>query len=979
MEFRILGPLEIVVDGRTLPTPAPRLCALLAILLLRPHRVVSVDELIDGLWPDGAPQPANPTATVHTYVRRLRDIVGADVLQTRGRGYLLAAEPTDLVAFRSDLAAAAADPAQRVDHLRSALERWRGDPVSVEPTVAVGLNEERLTAFEQYYDARLSRGEHADVVPDLQTISAQEPLRERLTALLMIALYRCGRQSEALSTYDAFAERLVDEFGLDPTDDLRALRQSILTSTLDAPDSEWQQQNQLPLDIRNLVGRAELVREVVDLLTTTDGVRIVALSGTPGVGKTALAVRVAHEVTARFPDGQWFVRLRGASDQPRRADDVLVELLRASGVEPQAMPDDRDARAALFRSRLATRRVLLVLDDARDAAQVRHLLPGTPSSAVLITSRNPLDALAALDSGIPIRVPALTPQASKSLLQSMLDRSTDEEVEDLAELCGGLPLALRIAGAVGARGSVAHFVDRMRRRGALASLTIDDDTAVSSAFRTSYDLLDPEVQRGFRLLSLFPGQEFAPGAAEALIGPSYDEVLDRLEAASLLQPVGRGRYLMHDLVKEYAAQLAEPDLDAWISLCHWYVGTADAAMTALEPTGVRVPLPSYGERAVADPEAWLSAELGNVEAVAQRALEVGTGDVAWQLTDALRLYLAKNSLLSVWRALIQHGEAGARASGDLLGRGAMLHARGALARTGGSGDEAIECFEQAVELYRAGGFTLGEGALLCNLAVSHNAQGQLRRAAELFGRGLAVFRDCGEFERMPRGLNAQAMNHLHLGEFREAVTCATESLRLSSGVDQLVALINRAGAYKDTGQLDLAMADLKAAEPLVDNRLDRAQWGLALADVQNRSGDHEAARATANDVLEISREIGSTYETCVALQALAESYLYAGDVATGRTYLEEVEPLAMKSGYTTVLTEVRCHLAYCNFLDGQVDLAHSQATAVLAECEVIDYGIGQQRAHSLLARCCTALDRADEAAAHQGAADTFCERSGYVP
>ncbi len=977
MEFHILGPLEIVVDGRAVPAPAPRLCSLLAILLLRPHRQVPVDELIDRLWPDGAPQPANPTATVHTYVRRLRDLVGADVLQTRGRGYLLAAEPSDLVAFRTAVAEAAADPARQVEHLRHALDQWRGDPVEVEPTVAVGLREERLTTIEQYYDARLARGEHADLLPELQTLSAQEPLRDRLTALLMKALYRCGRQAEALATYDGFAGRLVDEFGLDPTDELRALRQSILTSSL---DDEWQHQNQLPLDIRNLIGRDDLVAEVAGLLTATDGVRIVALSGTPGVGKTAVAVRVASELTERFPDGQWFVRLRGASDQPRRADDVLTELLRASGVDPHAIPDDRDARAALFRSRLATRNILLVLDDAQDAAQVRPLLPGTPTSAVLVTSRNPLDALAALDGGIPLRVPVLNPEAGTTLIHSML-QATNADVQELVDLCAGLPLALRIAGAVASRGSVASFVSRMRRTGALATLTIDDDTAVSSAFRTSYDLLDPAVQRGFRLLSLFPGQEFAPDAAEALIGPTYDQVLHRLESASLLQAVGHGRYLMHDLVKEYAAHLAEPDLDAWKSLCRWYVGTANAAMTVLEPGAVRVPMPSYDGLTATDPEDWLAGELLNIEAVAQRALELGTPDVAWQLADVVRLYLYQNSLSGTWRALIRLGSLGARASGDEAGRGAMLHARGVLARQAGETEDAVTLFEQAAELYRACGFTLGEGALRCNIAVSYNAQGRLRESAEAFGQGLAVFRACGEFARMPRGLNAQAMNHIHLGEFREAVACITESLQYTGPTsnDQLVALVNRAGAYKELGEFEHAAEDLRTAEPLVENRLDRVQWGLAKAGVENRLGHHEEARRIATEVLRESREIGNAYDACVALQALAESYLFAGDVATARTYFEEGEALATKSGYATILAELHADLAQCNFLDGKVELAYTQATQALAESDVIEYGIGRQWSHSLLARCCTALNRPTEAATHQAAADKFCQQSGYTP
>ncbi|MFC9693280.1 BTAD domain-containing putative transcriptional regulator [Kribbella sp. NPDC056951] len=590
MEFRILGPLEIVVDGRAIPALAPRLQTLLATLLLRPHRVVSVDELIDRLWPEDT-QPANPKASLHTYVRRLREIVGADVLRTRGQGYLLAAEPCDLAVFRAAVSEAASDPARQIEHLQRALDQWRGRALSVDPHVAVGLNEERLAATEQYYDARLARGDHADVLPDLQTLAAQEPLRERLGGQLMTALYRCGRQVEALSAYDAIAARLAEEFGLDPGDELRQLRQAILTSSLTtaATPDDWHPQNQLPLDVRQLIGRDDLVAEVSKLVCTTDGVPVVVLSGAPGVGKSALCVRAAHQLVEQFPDGQWFVRLRGASGQPRRPGDVLAELLRSSGVEPSVIPDDLDDRAAMFRARLADRSVLLVLDDARDAAQVRPLLPGRAGSAVLVTSRSALGGLIALDGAIGLRVSTLTDDDSTVLIRLLLDAPDDGAVRSLVAACSGLPLALRIAGANAARGSVAEYVARMRTAGALPTLTIDDEVAVSAAFQTSYELLEPSVQRGFRLLAQFPGAEFGRDAAAALVGADHQHVVTSLEAASFLEPVGDGRYLMHDLVREYAGLLAPPDLNAWNTLCSWYVHTADAAISRLFPTAVRLP------------------------------------------------------------------------------------------------------------------------------------------------------------------------------------------------------------------------------------------------------------------------------------------------------------------------------------------------------------------------------------------------------
>ncbi|WP_350274825.1 BTAD domain-containing putative transcriptional regulator [Kribbella sp. HUAS MG21] len=975
MEFRILGPLEIVVDGRTLPTPAPRLCALLAILLLRPHRVVSVDELIDGLWPDGTPQPAKPTATVHTYVRRLRDIVGADVLQTRGRGYLLAAEPTDLVAFRSDLATASADPAQRVEHLRSALARWRGDPVSVEPTVAVGLNEERLTALEQYYDARLTRGEHAAIVPDLQTISAQEPLRERLTALLMTALYRSGRQSEALSTYDAVAERLVNEFGLDPTDNLRELRQAILTGTLDdSPQrDEWQRQNQLPLDIRDLIGRTDLVDEVTKLVCAAGGVPVVVLSGTPGIGKTAVAVRVAHQLGEQFPDGQWFVRLRGASDQPRRSGDVLVELLRTSGLDPSMIPGDLDARAGLFRARLAGRRVLLVLDDARVADQVRPLLPGTPGSAVIVTSRGTLDGLIALDGAVGLRVATLTPDDGAALIATLVD--TTDDLSELVSLCAGLPLALRIAGANAARDSVPAYVARIRTVGTLPALAIDNDTAIGTAFRMSYDLLAPDVQRGFRLLMQFPGAEFGRGAAEALIGPGYAVVLNRLVTAGLLQPVGSERYVMHDLVKQYAGLLGEPEVTAWNALCSWYVGTADAAVTALFPNAVRLPIAAYDGVAPRDPAAWIELELANIEAVATAALASGPRDVVWLLADVVRPYLYQYSLNNVWRNLVELGLA---ASPDVLGRGAMLHALGVLARVTGDAALSMTHTGEAIELYREGGFAVGEAALLCNLGLAYNDAGRLRESADLLASGIALLRSLGETPRLPTALLNQSMNHLHLGNFRDAIDTATECLAIgTTATGGWLARTNRAAAYIDLGLDDEAEAEL--ADRPGDSRLELISWLLVKAELCRVRGDHRTAVEHASFALRDSLEVASNYHECFSRLVLAELYLGIGELATAREYLTQVEELSSRSGYATLLADTRCWIADCIFREGHPASALELALAALAELEAVAYRVGEHHAHTLVAECCEALGRLDTARRHRELADEFVRSSGYVP
>ena len=908
------------------------------------------------------------------------------MLQTRPGGYLLTAEPADLVAFRSYLARAADDPAHKLEHLRRALDQWRGEPIAVERHHAAGLVEERLTALEQYYDARLAQGDHADLLPELRASSAKDPLRERFSAQLMIALYRCGRQAEALSAYDEIAARLVDEFGLDPGDDLRDLRQAILTSTLDAASvppaaevGEWNRQNQLPLDIRTLIGRDDLVDEVVKLAAQTDGVPIVVLTGAPGVGKSALAVRAAHRLAASFPDGSWFVRLRGASDQPRRPDDVLVELLRSSGVDPSAIPDDLDARAAAFRARLAGRRVLVVLDDAREAAQVRPFLPGTPGSAVLITSRQTLDSLVALDGAIGLSVTTLTPYDGAFLITSLLGRPSDDAVAELVEMCAGLPLALRIAGAVAMRGSVSALVSRMRAAGALPLLTIDDDTAVSTAFTTSYALLDPAIQRGFRLLSLFPGPEFGVGAAEALIGPGYADVLGSLESASLLQAVGADRYVMHDLVKQYAGQLAAPDADAWNSLCAWYIGTADFAINTLFPAAVRLPVTSYQRCPVDNAEEWLEAELVNIEAVATQAQLAGPSDVVWVLADILRLYLYEHSLINVWRSLVRLGTSAA--AGNTLGEGAMEHAHGVLDRITGDAGGAIEHIQKAIELYRSGGFALGEAALLCNLGLAYNDRGRLSDSTEVLAIGIARLRALGEERRLPTALLNQSMNFSHLGRFDDAIACTTEYLEIRASTgnpDTLAALVNRAGAYCRLGELEKAAADLDAA-PASNDRRDVIAWRVAMAALRNRQGDHSAALQYASDAIQDSLDIGSAYHESLSRMVVGECHLAAGDHLTARTFFEQADALATKSGYDTMLADTHRLLAHCTYLDGRTSTALELASAALTELQAVQYRVGEYQTHALLTRCYTDLGRHPDAAAHRSAAHRILDETGYVP
>lgn len=570
-DFGVLGPLYAVVDGRPVPVAQPKLRVVLATLLTNANATVTLGQVVERLWGEHPPRTARKT--VHLYVSRLRRLLGLpDLIRTRPEGYLLQLEEDELdlgrfVAARRR-AELARDPRERARHLDEALACWRGPALADVPSeslqreVVALLAEERLRVVEWRMQTYLDLGRHAEIVAELVQLTKDHPWQEPLWAQLVLALHRSGRTGDAVDTFHTVRSRLRVELGVEPGEHLRRAHREILTERGEPPV------NQLPAGTRGFVGRRDEVARLTRLLQPDDdSTPVVVVSGPPGVGKTALSVRVAHRVRSRFPDGQLYVDMRAhAPDPPLSAGDVLGRFLGALGVPPAGIPADQDERAARYRSLLAGRNMLVLLDNVASPELVRRLLPGVPGCAVLVTSRYDLRGLDASQGVDHVPLGVLSPAESVEVLANLVGpaRAAAEPgaLADLADACAHLALALRIAGAILAADPhlcVAAFTGELRAAGRLNRLVIDNDeeSAVLAAFRHSYRWLRAADQRLFRRLGELPCGLFT--AAEAGSGPEIGRGLDRLVAAGLLHRHDCGRYELHDLLREFAAEHAPAD------------------------------------------------------------------------------------------------------------------------------------------------------------------------------------------------------------------------------------------------------------------------------------------------------------------------------------------------------------------------------------------------------------------------------------
>ncbi|PZF79423.1 AfsR/SARP family transcriptional regulator [Jiangella anatolica] len=605
MRFGVLGPVAVYGDdGVPVPVASAKQRLLLAVLLSRRNTLVSTDTLVDAVW-DGRP-PRSARANLHSYVHRLRRLLGESRIVHERSGYRLVVRPAEaddeeferlVVEGRDALADGDVERSAELAHRAVAL--WRGpraytdvaDCAAVEPE-ASRLDELRLTAVELRIDAGLARGRHDLLVGELTALVAAHPLRQRLHARLMLALHRAGRPAEALDVYRRARATLVEELGLEPGPELRELERAILADdpalAPPGPAAAAPAPAQLPPDDPAFTGRRAELRRVTSWLAQ-DGA-VVTISGPGGAGKSALALRAAHAAAAEFPDGRLYVNLHGATPgvRPLQPEEVLARLLGSLGVDERRVPADPAAAAALYRATVAGRRLLIVLDDADSAAQVRPLLPGPgPGPALLVTGRR---VLATLTQARPLALGTLPPDEAIALLaaQAGSDRVAAEPdaAAEIVALCGLLPLAVRVAGArLRSRPDwpLAALRDRLDDAQHRLDELEHDDLAVRTSCDVAYQALPPAAADVFAGLGLTGFADFTVHTAAALAGRSLAvtrRALDRLVDAQLLTAAPDDRFTVHDLVRLYAREQAERTLtpseraDAIRRALHHYLAAA---------------------------------------------------------------------------------------------------------------------------------------------------------------------------------------------------------------------------------------------------------------------------------------------------------------------------------------------------------------------------------------------------------------------
>jgi DNA-binding SARP family transcriptional activator/Tfp pilus assembly protein PilF len=974
--------------GEVVPVPPGKQRSLLAALLLSAGQAVSIDDLTEILW--GSSPPPSARITVQNYVMRLRKILGpaGSRISTQPRGYLIAvkADELDVSRFEAHLDASRksaldGDWEAAGSEARAGLSLWRGQPLDdVESDLlrirdVPRLAELRLQMLEIRIDADLHLARHATVVTELQQLTAAHPLRERLHGQLLLALYRDGRQGEALAAYQHARRILINELGAEPGAWLQTLHQRILAAdrALSLPEPAMPAAGnavatvprELPAPVTHFVGRADELATLTKLLDQIGGqmpgaVVISAIGGTAGVGKTALALQWAHQVAEHFPDGQLYVNLRGFDTiQPVIAVDALAGFLRSLGVPGQDIPASENECAARYRSLLSGKRMLVMLDNAASAEQVRLLIPGTPSCTVVVTSRDALPGLVARDGAQRLDLDVLPREDAVALLRALIGTRVDaapDAAAALAEQCSLLPLALRVAAELAAaRPAVplARFVSELsdqERRLDLLNAGGDPRVAVRAVFSWSYQHLDADAARAFRLVALHPGPDQDPYAAAALIGTTLDRavgLLGQLTRAYLVQPVGPGRCGMHDLLRAYARELAatqdteEERRAALTRLFDHYLHTASVMVDAVFPADRDrrpcIPLPATPVPPMADlvtARAWLDAERANLTVVAAFTAGNGWPSHAIRLAAILFRYLDTGGHYAEAVTIHTHARCAARAVGDSAAEATALTSLGLAQIWQGRYGQAADILRQALALFSENGDRAGQARVLLNLGVLDLQRGRYQQATSHLEQSLAFYGEVGDAVGEARALGNLGFADLRQGRYRLAATRLERAAALSHEIPDRT---GEAHALGNLGLVDMRQgrypeADAHLRRSLVlfhetgdpngeahaltdlgdvylrqcryQQATDYYRRALALChQIGDRSGEAEAlnglgemflatrrpgeARTQHAAALDLAGQVGHPYEQARAHSGLGDSYHLAGHLAQARSHWQE--------------------------------------------------------------------------------------------
>ncbi len=981
MEVKLLGPVEVWSGTRPVPLGGAKPRALLAALALEQGHVVPIDRLIDLVWGEDPPDTAR--ALIQTYVKNLRksfaDAGLPEVIVTAAPGYVMHAAPgtIDIEVFTALLARARqAAPDAAVEHYQQAEALWRGPALAGLPDSRLAgeanrLDQWRVTAVEERIAAEVALG-RSDLA-ELTGLVARHPANERLRGHLMVTLYRLGRQADALAAFRECRDALIEELGVEPGAELNALHAAILRGDL-APAADGpapaRVPSQLPPVPADFTGRE---RELDELVRAGAPVRVI--TGQGGSGKSTLLARAARELAPAYPDGQLHADLRGMSDTAAAPGEILARFLRALGVADEQVPDSDEERGQLYRSVAAARRLLILLDDARNAAQVRPLLPGGAGCLLIVTSR---DRLGGLEGATVAEIGTLGDAEAMDLLTRIVGAprvaGDPAAAGRILAHCGNLPLAIRLAGAKLAsrqRWPLSVLADRLGDESRRLSELSAGDLCVRASLELSHQGLDDRESAMLCRLGYLGLPDFSTWVAGWLLGVSKvdaDGLVEALVDAQLVEYVGVDafgnlRYRMHDLVRLYARERAEQHhtrqelvdavartIGGWLTLIG-HLG-ADAPPEDVSwryaPHGAYRPSEQMAARVSADPTNWFAAEQQSLAAGVERAAALGLHELVCEVASArYAAVMSGTDRYEVSNRINHAALAAARAAGDVRREAVMLAEHGKSRYYEDRYVEARHLYTEALAKFREIGDVAGEAATLAGLGTACREPGHLVEALHFLDQASELLRGLGDRAALAYTLRVAGSVHLEQGAYPQAQAALEESLRAyrDTGNERGEGFTLRTiGLYhRARGEHGLA-ADFceRAAQvfrKLGDEHME-AYAVRALAKARLRMGTPEQVVEQLERSLSVCQSLSDRFGQGACLSVLGQAHLQAGRTELAESFLQAAFTIFDSDDTVLWAARVRCDLAAVYAArgdDAAAALAREQALRVFHDRGAREY------------------------------------------